>query len=198
MAGAADAVIAGAIVFLAVLAGIAFVAGVVLWRRVRRRWRMFRDHALVRGAWAMVDSAALRSVRGMGSSGAVLALPPRQARWQMWRSVAAAERSVRDAETVGAPTADLPSLCRRLHAAADDVDRLLAMGRHLDPHSTAAADVRRQLGEVVAAADHINGAAVASASGTMAPRLHSLAADAEQELDALAHGLRRIDPLPGG
>lgn len=198
--GSAEPIIAGALAFLCLLASVAVIGGVVLWRRLRRRWHRLRTHAVVRGAGALLDVASTaRFVGRRGANGTISvdagALSVGQARWQMWRSVGAAERSVSEAQALGAPTADLPALTRRLHSAANDVDHLLTIGRGLHPRSDAAADVRRQLAEVIAAADHINAAAAAAASGTMAPQVRRLAADAEHELTALASAMGRTHSL---
>ncbi len=200
LSGSAEPVIAGALVFLCLLAGAVVVGAVVTWRRLRRRWRQLRNHSLVRGAGALLDVASTASWgRGGRSVGVDLrTLTAGQARWQMWRSVGAAERSVREAAAVGAPTADLPSLCRRLHGAAEDVDRLLTMGRSLDPASPGAASVRRQVAEVASAAERINGAAVAAASGTLYPQVEMLTADAQREVTALTAALHRAGSPPAG
>ena len=103
----------------------------------------------------------------------------------MWRSVDRATTAVRAADDLGGPTAELPSLCRRLQAAAVDLDRVL----RVDPGRPVPGPVVRQVLEVVRAADDVQQAAVASAGEANAQRLRDLTEDAGHELTLLDAGL---------
>lgn len=198
---ATDPIVAGSLLFLSALAALAAVGTVIVWRRWRRRWRQWRSHAAVRSAealWGIARSTPWRGA-GRGAHGRPVdlsSLSLAQARWRVWRAVDAAERSVRDAAATGAPVAELPSLCRRLHATAEGVDRLLSMGHGLDPATPAAVAVRRQAGEVLTAAEHIRLAAVAAVTDTTAPQVELLASDAEQELRCVDSAVTTVRPAP--
>ncbi len=117
---------------LLALAGFTFLVvvtgGFLLWRYGRRKLRAFRSHGAVIGATAMWDVAA--SNRWNRSGAAVT--PAELQQWtsarvakEMWRTVDRASAAVRATDELGGPTAELPSLCRRLQAAAVDIDKVL-------------------------------------------------------------------------
>ena len=169
--------------FLVVLTG-----GFLLWRYGRRKLRAFRSHGAVIGATAFWDAAA--SNRWNRSDGVVTSAELQQ--WsaarvgkEMWRGVDRATAAVRAADEVGGPTAELPSLCRRLQAAAVDIDKVL----RVDPAARVPAHVGDQVLEVLRAADDVQQAAVASAGEASSQRIRDLTEDAGHELTLLDAGL---------
>jgi hypothetical protein len=177
---------------LVLLAGITFLVvltgGFFLWRFGRRKLRAFRSHGAVIGATAMWDAAASNR---WNRSGAVVTAGELQ-QWtaarvgkEMWRSVDRATAAVRAADELGGPTAELPSLCRRLQAAAVDIDKVL----RVDPGARVPAALGEQVLEVMRAANDVQGAAVTSAGETSAQRVRDLTEDAGHELSLLDAGL---------
>jgi len=177
---------------LVVMAGILFVtvitAGFLLWRYGRRKLRAFRSHGAVIGATAVWEAAA--SNRWNRSSAPVTSAELLQ--WsaarvgkEMWRSVDRATAAVRAADELGGPTAELPSLCRRLQSAAVDIDKVL----RVDPGARVPAPLGDQVLEVMRAAAEVQQAAVASAGEASTQRIRELTEDAGQELSLLDAGL---------
>jgi hypothetical protein len=103
----------------------------------------------------------------------------------MWRSVDRATAAVRAADELGGPTAELPSLCRRLQAAAVDIDKVL----RVDPGARVPAPLGDQILEVMQAAADVQQAAVASAGEASTQRIRELTEDAGHELSLLDAGL---------
>ena len=198
LADAAPVVLAG-LVFAGAVVAAATVAGLVAWRALRRRWRRVASHAAVRTAaaiWA-TTGAGQRWVPNAGAD--ITRWSPQRARREMRRAVGDAEAAVRSAAEAGAPVGELPDLCRRLEAGAGDVDRLLNMGAAVGL-GTEAGGVHRQVAEVLAASSSIRLAAVTAASDATAPRIGSLASDADREVECLTAGLasaRASLPHPG-
>jgi hypothetical protein len=162
--------------------------GFLLWRYARRKLRAFRSHGAVVGAGAVWDMAA--SNRWNRSGAEVTATELRQ--WssarvtkEMWRAVDRATTAVRAADDLGGPTAELPSLCRRLQAAAIDIDKVL----RVDPAAPVPPGVADQVLEVLRAATDVQEAAVTSAGEASAQRLAELTEDAGNELSILDAGL---------
>lgn len=200
---ASDApVLIGSLVFVAVVA-LAVVSAVFLaWRGARRRLATLRRHTAVRSAVALWDLARpglsgpapsptgglAGALRGFGLAGS---LSTARLRHDLWRRVGMAERTVRQAADAGGPLGDLPSLCRRLHDVAFDLDRLLAMGDGLAPGTPEVDGPRRQAADVTRAADHIRLAALAAAGAAATTRVDELTADADREVRSLAAGLAR-------
>lgn len=190
---ASDApVLVGSLVFVAVVALAVLAAVVMTWRAARRRLRALRRHAAVRSAaalWAMVGpSASVRAPIGQRLAGS---LSTARLRHDLWRGVGAAERSVRQAATVGAAVGELPSLCHRLHDVALDLDRLLAMGDGLAPGMPEVDGPRRRAAEVSHAAERIRLAALAAVGDATAARVDELTGAADREVRSLAAGLAR-------
>jgi hypothetical protein len=174
-----------ALVLLGLLVVGAVVAGMVLWRTLKRRWRLMGAHPAVRvaaSAWTVASAVGSRTGRKDAGWGA-----PRSRR-ELWGAVAKAESAVEEADRAGAPVGDLPDLCRRLRDAAGDVDRLLVMGAELPVD--AASSVRTQVAEVLAASANIRLAAVTATSDASAPRVSALAADADRELQCITAGVK--------
>lgn len=182
----------GSLVF-AGLVGLAVLAAAwMVWRAGRRRLRALRRHSAVRSAaalWALARPApasgpplAARVVDGLSTA---------RSRYELWRGVGAAERAVRQATTSGAALGDLPSLSRRLHEVAVDVDRLLAIGDGLSPAVPEVGGARQQAVEVLRASDCLRRAALAAAGDATGTRVSALADDADREVRSLAAGLAR-------
>lgn len=98
---------------------------------------------------------------------------------------------MRQAAVAGGAVGELPTLARRLHGVALDLDRLLAMGDGIAPGSSGLNEARRQMVAVVEAANDIRSAAVASAGDAARTRVLSLTEDADREVRSLAAGLAR-------
>jgi len=189
------AVLVAGVCCLAVLTG-----GFLLWRFARRRLRDLRSHGAVIGATAVWEAAASNRWNRTGAP----ATPDTVARWsatrarkELWRAVDRAAAAVRAADAVQAPTADLPSLCRRLQAAATDIDKVL----RVDPAAVLPAALADQVAEVMRAAEDVQQAAVASAGEANGPRVRELTEDAGHELELLDAGLASMrasgrPPLP--
>ncbi len=176
-------VVFAGLVMLAVVTG-----GFLLWRYGRRKLRAFRSHGAVVGASTLWDMAASnrwnRTPTGLREADVRQWSSARVAK-EMWRTVDRATTAVRAADDLGGPTAELPSLCRRLQAAAVDLDRVL----RVDPAARVPGPVVPQVLEVVRAATDVQQAAVASAGEANAQRLHDLTEDAGHELTLLDAGL---------
>jgi len=172
--------------FALMLAGL-LVTGFLLWRLARRKWRAFHAHGAVIGATALWEATAVRRRRGgeATSPEEVGQWTPGRARKEMWRSVDRADAAVRAAADVGAPTAELAPLCRRLQGAAMDLDKVL----RVEPAGPVATELRTQVHEVMRAAGDVQRAAVASASDANAQKVTELTLDAEHEIQLLDAGL---------
>jgi hypothetical protein len=183
-----ESVFQGAVVFVAVLAVAVLAGGFLLWRLVRRKLRAIRSHGAVIGATAVWEATA--PYRRSRSSGTMTAADLQQwssarVRKEMWRSVDRATAAVRTADEVGGPTAELPSLCRRLESAAVDIDKVL----RVDPVATVPGSLCDQVVDVMRAAADVQRAAVASAGEANSRRLRELTEDAGNELIVLDAGL---------
>jgi hypothetical protein len=163
------------------------VTGYLLWRYGRRRWRAFHSHGAVIGAVALWETVGgLRRGGAVGGSDdEVRRWTSRKVRREMWRSVDRAESAVRAAADVGAPTAELPALCRRLQAAAVDLDKVL----RTDPSGSALQELASLAGEVMRAAIDVQQAAVAAAGDASGYRVRALTEDAASEIRLLDAGL---------
>jgi hypothetical protein len=180
-------ILAGALVFVALLMAATFAAGYLLWRRGRRKWRVIRNHGVVVGAgalWAATSTGRLRPTAAV-SAEEVGRWSPRQVRRAIWRSVEQADTAVQTATGVGAPIASLPSLCQRLRHAAMAVDQVL----QVEPSGVVPPEVAAQAFEVMQAASDVQRAAVASASEANATLVRDLSRDADQEIQCLDAGL---------
>jgi hypothetical protein len=176
-------VVVGGLMSLALLAG-----GYLVWRVTRRKLRAFRSHGAVIGATAVWEAAASnrwnRSDR-LATAVDVGLWSGTRVRKEMWRSVDRASAAVRAADAVGAPTAELPSLCHRLQRAATDIDKVL----RVDPAARVPSALGDQVVEIMQAADDVQQAAVASAGEANGQRVRELTVDAGDELNLLEAGL---------
>lgn len=175
-----------AVLLLAV--GAVALGGFLAYRYVLRRWLFVRDHVVTRAALATWDGVRAARLRRPGhAAGSSGRWSPTRARREIWKAVGAADQSLEHARQAGAPTAELPSLLRRLHQSAAELDRLLT----LDP---GAPSLRPQVEHLLAAASDIRRAAVDAAGDVAAPQIRELAADAEREFLAIREGLARSRP----
>jgi hypothetical protein len=183
-------VMAAGLLFLAMVTAAGVFAGYLIWRLGRRKWRAFHSHALVVGAlsvWEATSSGRLRP-RAPATAEDMHQWTARRVRKEMWRSVDQADAAVRAATAVGAPTASLPSLCRRLQDAAVGLDRVL----RVESAGMVPAEVATQATDVMRAASDVRRAAVASAADANGQRVRSLAHDADIELQCLDAGLESV------
>jgi hypothetical protein len=188
---------AGMLVVVTVVMTAVVVGAYLLWRYGRRKWRAFHSHGAVVGAKALWEVAASSRLvhSGPRSTDDVHQWTPRQVRREMWRSVDHAQAAVRAANDVGAPTASLPTLCRRLHEVAIGLDQVL----RVETTGAVPAEVATQACEVMRAASDVQAAAVASASDANGQRVRDLAHDADHEIQLLGAGLasaRAVLPHP--
>ena len=193
MLGSDAALVVGGLVLVGLAVLTVTAAAWTAWRAVRRRWRALHRQAAVRGAlalWSLARTALASTARGShlgwprGHSSAM-------ARRRLWGAVGAAERAVHDADDAGGSVGDLPSLVRRLHDVAAELDRVLRMGDGLGAGSPALVNARRHAADVVAAATRIRLAAVAAAGDAARARVAALSEDADREVRSLAAGLAR-------
>jgi hypothetical protein len=185
----AAALLTGATLVAVVAAGAAW-----LWRRVRRRLDGLGQILAVRGR-----EAAAMAGGSVGSAGSrwLWSLPVPDRRWreggrarrELWRAVGAAEHAVAAARRGGAPTGDLPALCRRLRQAAGTADRRLAIGQRPAVPGAGPEPAISEVSGLVSAAGQIQAAASAALASVSAPAAHQLAGDVRIEAEALAAGL---------
>jgi hypothetical protein len=183
-------IMASVLLFLGVVMAAGVFAVYLLWRYGRRKWRAFHSHGLVIGAlalWEVTRSGHLRP-RVSAESEHMHQWTARRVRKEMWRSVDQADAAVRAATRVGAPTASLPSLCRRLQDAAVGLDQVL----RVESAGNVPVEVANQATEVMKAAADVQRAAVASAADTNGQRVRDLAHDADLELQCLDAGLESV------
>ncbi len=138
--------------------------GYLVWRYGRSKWRAFHSHGAVVAAaalWEATVSGRLRPRAPCHAEAAVTGGRPARSARRCGGAVDQADAAVRAAAGVGAPTASLPSLCRRLREAAIAVDQVL----RVDPAGPVPPRwwPTRPL-DVVRAAGDLQRAAVASAS----------------------------------
>lgn len=176
---------------LAMMAGLGLVAlaGVYfLWRMARRRLGRLRSHGAVVGAlalWQFAGASRWGQPAGVPALADILRWTGARARKEMWRSVDAAAAAVRTADGVGAPVADLHSLCRRMSEVARELDAVLRM----DPAHQVPAVLAGQVAELLRAADDVRAAVQSSASEVSADRVRLLTEEAGRELSLLDTGL---------
>jgi hypothetical protein len=190
-----------ALEFVLIAASVAVLGAVVAFLLargyVRRHWRLLQGHVITRGLLAAVSVLAAGRERyasratpeelSRGSAARV--------RRRLRSAVEDAEIAVAHASDHDAPVADLPSVCRRLHAVADDLDRLLRLERRL-PRSAAAPDnVRHQVAEVIAAARDVQAAALQASGEAAQPQVRSLVTQARDEIDLVSVALTRLRSL---
>jgi hypothetical protein len=181
--------LAGALVALAVVVAISLVR-----RRVRRTWQRVQSHVVTRGllaapsflaAWRdRFEERATPEASSLGTAA--------RARRRMWIAIEDAERAVDHADSLDAPVAELPSVCRTLRRAGEELDHLLRMGRRLPVDPSRPDRVRRQVTDVIHAARDVQSAAVCACSEATEPRIRSLVRDARDEVQIVAAALSRM------
>jgi hypothetical protein len=181
--------LAGALVALAVVVAISLVR-----RRVRRTWQRVQSHVVTRGllaapsflvAWRdRFEERATPEASSLGTAA--------RARRHMWIAIEDAERAVDHADSLDAPVAELPSVCRTLRRAGEELDHLLRMGRRLPVDPSRPDRVRRQVTDVIHAARDVQSAAVCACSEATEPRIRSLVRDARDEVQIVAAALSRM------
>src|SRR4051812_15373517 len=194
-AGALQVVTGVATVVLVVF----MIAGVVaVWslvRASRRRYRRLR--MMLTGLSRASSRSALLAGAGARVVSGVAALPVADVSWwatqrdrhRMWRAVTAADRAVATAVAADAPVGDLAALTRRVRKTAASVDAALRAGGRTAPMPE---PVRRQLADVVRAADDVRDAAVEALAAVAQPATSALSDAVRIEVAALRHGLATI------
>lgn len=199
LSGVSDLLLA---VMAVVVVGLGLVAtgAAVAWVRLRRRWRALRSSTALRTGVALLGVARARGMaRQAGARWTGGAGDPALLRLQLWRSVDGASRAVQAAVRAGGAVGDLPSLCRRLRGATEDLDRLLALAGGADPVRGTVGGLGQQVADVRDAATSIRRAALVSAGDAAAARMGPLADDARREVEAVMAGVARAgDALGGG
>ena len=181
----------GVVLMVGLVSAAALTGGFLLWRYARKRFRALRTHGAVIGATAVWEAAASNRWNRTGvptSAADVASWSSTRVRKELWRSVDRAASAVRAADSVGAPTAELPSLCRRIQAAATDIDMVL----RVDPAARVPTALCDQVVEVMRAADAVQQAAVGSAGEASSHRVRELTEDAGNELALLDAGLESL------
>lgn len=181
--------LAGVLVVLAV--GVAIY---LLRRRVRRTWQRVQSHVVTRGVLAAPSPLAAwrdrfeeRAIPEESSLGTEA-----RARRHMWIAIEDAERAVEHADSLNAPVAELPSVCRTLRRAGEELDHLLRVGRRLPTDRSRPDALRRQVADVIHAARDVQSAAVCASSEATEPRIRSLVRDARDEVQIVASALSRM------
>lgn len=192
-----EPILAGALLFAVVLMAAFTVTALLLVRYGRRKWRAFHAHGMVVGArslWEATSSGQFR--RGpVPPTGDMSGWSARLVRRELWRAVDQADAAVRAASRAGAPTASLPTLCRRLQSVTADLDQVL----RVEGTGPVPADVAAQASEVMKAAADVHRAATASASDATGQQVQHLVRDADHEIECLDAGLasaRSVIPRP--
>ncbi len=177
--------------------GLVAAAAVVAWIRLRRRWRALRSSTALRAGVALLGVLRARgAARWRGEPAAGGSADPAVLRLQLWQSVDGAARAVLAAERAGGTVGDLPSLCRRLRAASEDLDRLLALVGDA-PLAGPLEGLERQVADVRDAAGSIRRAALVSAGDAAAVRMGPLADDARREVECVTAGVARAGDALG-
>lgn len=188
LSGVSDLLLA---VMAVVVVGLGLVAAavVVTWVRLRRRWRALRSSTALRTGVALLGVLRARGTsRWRVGSWAGGAQEPAVLRLALWQSVDAATRAVQAAERAGGTVGELPSLCRRLRAASEDLDRLLVLAGGA-PLGAPAEGLGRQVADARDAAASIRRAALVSAGDAAAARMGPLADDARREVECVTTGV---------
>ena len=170
------------------------VAFVVARSYVRHHWRLWHGHVAVRGVLATLALLAAGRERYAGRASAqdLSRGAASRVRRRMWVAVEDAEIAVAHAESHDAPVAELPAVCRSLHAVAGELDGLLRVERRLPKGATRDEAVRRQVAEVIEAARDVQAAAVQAGSDATEPQVRSLVRHARDEVDIVSAALSRM------
>jgi hypothetical protein len=175
-----------------IVTGLVFLtAGAAAYVVLRRRWRRVRDHAATRGVLAMLSVLSTWRDRLVGR--AVSEETPRgpagRARRRMWAAIADAEEAVQHADSLHAPVADLPAVCRSLRRVGGELDHLLRLERRLPGRSDA---IGAQVADVMRAARDVQAAALSVCSDTTEPQIRALMRQARDEIEIVASTVSRL------
>jgi hypothetical protein len=170
-------------------------AALLLARRyVRRRWRGVRTHVATRGFLASLSLLVAWRERTVSrrtpvelSQGTAA-----RARRAMWAAIDDADAAVRHADSVDAPVAELPSVCRSLRTVGGELDSLLRLERRLPVAQGKPEGLRNQVAEVITAARDVQLAALHAGSDAHDTQLRALVRDARDEVDIVADALTRL------
>jgi hypothetical protein len=180
------------VLVIVVVAGlVVLLAGVAAYVVLRRRWRRVRDHAATRGVLATLSMVASWRDRfaGPATSEEAPRGPAGRARRRMWVAIADAEEAVQHADSLHAPVADLPAVCRSLRRVGGDLDHLMRLERRLPGRSDA---IGAQVADVVRAARDVQAAALSVCSDTTEPQIRALMRQARDEIDIVASTVSRL------
>jgi hypothetical protein len=184
------------------IAGLVAAAGVFVMFLItrsylRRQWRLYRGHVVVRGLQSAgtVLAAGRERYAGRATPEELSRGTAARVRRRMWTAVEDAELAVAHASSHDAPVADLPSVCRRLRAAADDLDGLLKLERRLPRATPAPASVRRQVAELIGAARDVQAAALQAGGDAAQPQVRDLVRQARDEVELVSTALSRLRSL---
>jgi len=183
------------LVLLGVLVSVGVLAALYLVRRrVRRTWQRVQSHVVTRGVLAApslvaewrdrFEERATPEETSLGTAA--------RARRHMWVAIEDAERAVQHGESIHAPVAELPSVCRSLRRAGEGLDHLLRVGRRLPATRSRPDAVRQQVADLIQAARDVQSAAVCACSEATEPRIRSLVRDARDEVQIVAAALTRM------
>ena len=185
----------GALVFGFLVMATLVTGAFLLWRYGRRKWRAFHSHGAVVGAMALWDATSGGFLRPRSPMTPTDATQWRAAkvRKEMWRAVDQAEAAVRAADGVGAPIAEMPSLCRSLRTAAIGLDQVL----RVEPAGMVPPPLAAQALDITRAARDLQDAAVASARvgcqrgcpGQSVTRSNNTAGEHAKSADTLTLGI---------
>jgi hypothetical protein len=190
----------GAAAFVA----LAVAVFLVVRHRVRRHWRRLRPLAAgqalmaVWSAWRDWREGA-RDGRGAGSFGRTVTrriwMLHQTLQRQMWRAIEDAEEAVAHADSLDAPVAELPAVCRTLRRAGDELDLLLALRQRLPAGRGDTDGIEAQAVELTRAASDVQAAALRACGDVTEPRVRSLVREARDEVEIVAAALARLRPL---
>jgi hypothetical protein len=170
------------------------VAFLVARRYVRRRWRLLRGHIATRGILAAlaVLAAGRERFEARATPEELSRGTAARVRRRMWVAVEDAEIAVAHASSHDAPVADLPAVCRRLRAVAEDLDGLLKLERRLPRGVGRPESVRRQVADVIGAARDVQAAALRAGGDAAQPQVRELMRQASDEVDLVSAALSRM------
>jgi hypothetical protein len=178
-------------VVVALVAAAAYLVG---RRLVRRRWRTLRAHVATRGVLSglSVLAAGGERWRARATPEELSQGTAARVRRRMWVAIEDAEGAVGHADSLDAPVAELPAVCRSLRSVAAEMDHLLRLERRL-PLSHARPDgVRSQVAELIQAARNVQMAALRAGSDATEPQLRALVRQASDEVEIVAAALSRM------
>jgi hypothetical protein len=190
--------VADTLIFLAIVAGVLVAAVIVAFlvgrRALRRRWRGVRHHVATEGLLTTVSMVAgwrerigARVTPEAASRGTAA-----RTRRRLWTAIEDAEAAVDHADSVNAPVAELPAVCRSLRQVAGQLDTLLRLERRLPVTAARPDAVRTQVADVITAARDVQSAALRACGDANEPLIRSLVRDAGNEVEIVAAAVARM------